>query len=174
MKRRIALLFAAASIVSAVGVFAPTPATAVPTGEACAGTGRATLSTGLGLPGVHAKNSAAFAFTLATGTCTTKSSLSATGTVTGWCGQSEGKGVTNNGRFFTFTSAGGTLVVTGELQGQVTAVADPTVANNSCTNKTATNFIVNGAVTKHTCPVVRVTTKGKAGTTAQTNATVCV
>jgi hypothetical protein len=154
MKRRIGLLLAAATVLTAVGMFVPSPASAHT--DACVGAaGRATLSAGLGLP--PSSVTANFNITFNTGACAAKATLSASGTVTGACGQSRGFGTTTNGHNFLWTSAGTLLVLTGEVSGVVTAASDPTVANNSCANGTAKEFVVSGAgVLKHSavgCPV---------------------
>lgn len=162
MKRRIGLLLAAASILSAVGMFAPSPASALPTGDACIGQGRATLSSGLGLPVQTAKRTVNFTFGFTLGTCIAKGGLAATGTLTGWCGNSEGRGTTSNGRDFGWTSLGTFLVLQGEITGLVGAAADATQgAAGSCAGGTATEFIVTGVIIKMNCDFVNSKTKGK-------------
>lgn len=154
MKRRIALL-AGAAVLATVGMFAPaSPASASAQGV-CAGQGTANLSTGLGLPGVHPANTATFNITF--GVCVNvpnnKTTLTATGTVTGWCGLSYGQGVTQDGHRFTFTSQGTVLVVTGEVTGVVIVEPAPGTTG-SCLNKTANVFLVTGLGVKTHAPVV--------------------
>jgi hypothetical protein len=160
MKRRLALLLAAASIAT-VGMLAPTsPASADE--DVCVGTGTATLtptgSLGFGYP-VNAGNatttsphvlhphSAGFSFTYTAGACVVKASLTATGSVTGYCGLSSGSGSTTNGHSFSFNSVGTVLVLTGDLTGVTSALPDPT-HSGSCTNETATRFLITGVGVK--------------------------
>lgn len=141
MKRRIGLLLAAA-VVSTVGILGASPAQAHTT--VCAGNGTATLSTGFSIPTTW--RTANFSFSLNTGACADGSSLSATGTVNGACGESSGYGITNSGHVFTFVSTGGTLYVTGQVTGQVTVIEDPNDAN-SCLNGNAIRFLITGSAT---------------------------
>ncbi|HVF74323.1 MAG TPA: hypothetical protein VM938_04690 [Acidimicrobiales bacterium] len=147
MKRRLALLLAAASIAT-VGMLAPTSPASADT-DVCAGTGTATLGApGLGYPVVTPSRTVPFSFGFTAGTCTpVKTSLSASGTVTGNCGLSTGSGSTTNGHSFSFTSTGTVLVLTGDLSGTVSAVPDAT-HSGSCTNGTATRFLITGEVVK--------------------------
>ena len=146
MKRRFGLL-AAAAVLATVGIVAPSPASA-DTAE-CAGTGTATLDQDFGLP-VLTSLTADFTFTLTAGGCVgtdgVLTPLTASGTVTGACGLSTGRG-TANGHHFNFTSTGTVLVLTGpQAFGTVSAVEDP-LDQGSCTNKTARNFLITGQVT---------------------------
>ncbi|HVF74321.1 MAG TPA: hypothetical protein VM938_04680 [Acidimicrobiales bacterium] len=158
MKRRLALLLAAASIAT-VGMLAPTSPASANT-DVCAGTGTATLSVGFGYPvnTVHVlhPHTANFSFGFTAGTCVSKTSLSASGTVTGYCGLSSGGGATTNGHSFNFTSTGTVLVLTGDVTGTVSAAPDPT-HSGSCTNETATRFLITGEVVKsHTTAAPRL------------------
>lgn len=127
--------------------------------DACAGNGDATLTnvtnssnTGFGVPQLHNQASATFSFNLGNGACVAKGlgGLRAGGTVTGWCGLSSGAGITNNGHSFVFTSVGTSLVVSGEVDGEVSAAEDPLDAG-TCTNASATHFLITGAAVKHHC-----------------------
>ena len=151
MKRRLGLL-AVAGLLATLGFFAPSSPASADT-DACVGQGTAILSTGFGYPQLTAKNTANFNFNFSPplGACVAKTALTANGTVNGWCGLSTGKGTTINGHSFVFQSTGTVLVLTGEVTGTVSAAPDPT-HSGSCTNKTATRFIITGSATKtHTC-----------------------
>lgn len=161
MKRRLGLL-AVSAVLATIGFIAPSPASADT--DACAGTGTATLNNGFGLPLVTSKT-ATFTFTFTAGAClpvtaggkgVPMSGLFATGTVTGACGLSTGSGSTTNGHAFSFLSQGTLLVLTGAAAGAVSAASNPT-AGGSCTNTTATNFLITGAVAKRHCVVQQLT-----------------
>ena len=171
MRRRIAILasavLAAVPALVTLGSSQPASATGV-----CAGTGTASLSVGLvyplsdttvntggPVPGltttvtVHGLRTANFGLTITTGACSDGTSLSATGTLHGWCGHSAGTGVSGDGHLFGYTSAGSILVVTGGLVGVAHAAPD-TVGGQSCNGATspgASVFIVAGAVAKVHC-----------------------
>jgi hypothetical protein len=84
-----------------------------------------------------------FSFSFTAGACVKKVSLTATGTVTGRCGLSTGVGVTGNGHVFAFVSVGTVLTHSGEVNGEVSAVAD--VASGSSCVTGATRFLITGA-----------------------------
>lgn len=148
MKRRLNLL-AVGAMLATLGVFAPSPANAN-FNDVCSGQGVANLSTGFGYPGLVPKNTANFAFHVSLAACLTKVSLSASGTVNGWCSLSTGAGTTDNGHRFVFQSSGMTMTLTGEVVGTAHVTPDPT-HTGSCTNKTATRFIVTFEINKVEC-----------------------
>ena len=167
MQRRIGL-FLASAMLATIAMFAPaSPASASHT-DVCAGQGNATLGAGLGYPVNTVHNlhphSTTFSFTFGlVGACAVKVSLSATGTVTGFCGNSFGAGVTSNAHAFSFVSVGTVLVLSGQVTGVVSALPDPT-HSGSCTNETAVRFLITGAVTLRPCnKVVTATVTTLAG-----------
>ena len=141
--KRFGLLLAATVLSTAVMFASPASAGT----DACAGTGTANLNSGFGLP-VLTTSDADFSFTL-TGVCASLGGgLSAQGKVTGACGLSTGEGnatVHGHAHAFVFVSVGTTLTITGEVNGEVSVVEDP-LDSGSCTNDTAQNFQVTGAV----------------------------
>ncbi|HVF74322.1 MAG TPA: hypothetical protein VM938_04685 [Acidimicrobiales bacterium] len=147
--RRLALLPAAAALATGWALGPVTPASADI--DACAGTGYAILSVAFGYPvnTVHVlhPHTSNFSFSIITGTCATKPTLTANGSVTGYCGLSSGSGSTFNAHSFSFTGTGTVLVLTGDLTGIVATVPDP-VHSGSCTDETATRFLFTGAVLK--------------------------
>src|SRR5688572_21137334 len=135
MRRRLASLLSAALLGSALMMLAP----ASPAGAQglCVGAlGDAVLGSGLTYPLTPAAPTVRPAvqtnfgvnFPLGTAVCVNApgalKSLSATGTLSGWCGHSSGAGTTNSGEDFTWVSAGHLLVVTGELTGVGNVVPD--------------------------------------------------
>lgn len=147
MKIRV-ILAASVMALAAIGVAGASAASAAPAAapsNVCSGQGRATLSAGLWAVGLGPAKTVSFNITV---TCQagTQPSVTATGTLTGNCGRSTGSG-TINGKPFTLETAGSALVLTGpDVAGTGNAVSDPREPNNSCTNGTATIFIVTGAV----------------------------
>lgn len=157
--RRLVSLVCATAFAAVLVVAAPTPASA---NGVCAGaTGTATLSTPLVYPGVElTPRSAAFAVGFSVGAClniTTAppgavvKSLTATGTLNGYCGTSSGTGVTGDGHSFSWVSAGTFLLLTGGLQGVVSAIPDA-VNGESCLTG-ADVFVVSGVAVKQHCVV---------------------
>ena len=172
MRRRLASLLAASLLGTALMMLAPaSPANAV--GVCVGAVGSATVAPGLTYPvtatptGIRPAVQAGFGvvFPLGTGTCVntvgpTLKGLSATGTLSGWCGHSSGTGTTNTGEDFAYVSLGTLLVTTGELTGVVSAVPD-TLAGHSCNSQNgAGGFIISGLAVKLTCML-----GGLAGTT---------
>lgn len=167
MRRRLAILLAAALAASTFAVLAPTRPAVADT-DACAGTGTAIVGApGLLYPGVGnsvtttgtTTNSTvqlarklpfSFAFhSPPQGTCSFKAGLFATGLVSGWCGHSWGTGVTDNGHRFAWVQAGPSWVITGELDGLIQAVPD-VLAGESCATG-ALGFVIAGAVELRHC-----------------------
>ena len=166
MKRRIAAFLGATLAASALVLVAPAPPASADT-NVCAGQGTATTSpifypvrvvtTGTTASvTVLAPNTASFAFAFGgLGVCAPgPKSLTATGTVSGWCGHSSGTGVTGQGHRFAWVSAASKLILTGEVTGIVNAAPDPTIAGNSCLTG-ATTFIVTGAVVLYHCLILK-------------------
>lgn len=91
---------------------------------------------------------ASFTIQMTTGTCTQKSNLTITGSITGMCIAASGTGTSNNG-FSTslFGSLVGVLSFTGGIAGSV-VVDDNVLAPGDCTTGTATEFTLRGALTK--------------------------
>lgn len=139
MKRRIALLLTAAL----VSLIAPSPASAH--SDVCGGQGIARLGGGFGLPPEAATVDFTFQYGVL-GVCASTTSLTAIGTVTGACGLSTGSGITNSGHTFSFTSQGTVLILTGQVTGSMSAVADPGAAGN-CVDGNATRFLITGVAT---------------------------
>ena len=143
MKRRFGTLIAAATLLSTLAVLhSVQPASAA----VCAGQGNATLSTGIGLPLLGGATGVGFTISAP---CVNGGSMNASGTLqTAACGRSTGGG-TVNGKPFDLETAGSILVITPRsgsgVVGVGNAVADPRVANNSCANGTAKNFLVTAA-----------------------------
>ena len=144
MNHRFRLLVAALAV--GAGLFSPSPASAHT--DSCVSQGIATLSTGLGLPGLHAANTAAFNYNTSIGFCVAGGLLTANGVLTGWCGLSSGNGVTTMGHRFSYVSQGGYMIVTGEVNGSASVTEDIFDAG-ACINKTAWNFIITGTVELH-------------------------
>lgn len=158
---------AAAALVAALLVMIPAAPASADTGL-CGGVGTATVGApgnGLYYPVVGPKKTLPFTFgggLLGGVTCVTLEggkTLTAFGTINGYCGQSYGVGVAfgNSPHRFQFISSGGVLVITGEITGLATALPDPTIAGNSClpTGGGAFSFIVAGHVVKnHAVPVI--------------------
>lgn len=143
MLRRLAAVLAGALIAATLVVSSAPQASAQ---QGCTGAGTATLSVGLQypLPGNTAR-SASFNFSLNTGVCAPSlGTLSASGGVSGFCGDSSGSGTTNTGASFTFRGIGSMLVITGGITGAVNASPD-VVNGHSCTSAAgASRFVVTG------------------------------
>lgn len=150
MKLRIALAASALAVaaVGTAGASAAPRSAGAEVGNACSGQATATLGAGLWAVGLGPEKTTTFTINI---TCVagTRGSVSASGTLTGRCGRSTGTG-TIDGQPFTLETAGTALILTprngSTVVGTGNAVSDPTVANNSCTNGTATKFLVTGAV----------------------------
>lgn len=170
--RRVISFLAVALIAATAAVLAPAPASAHD--AVCAGQGLATTGAGLLYPLVGSSTSGTgtvtvnlapttttFAFGFTLGDCVPLGSkpggLTASGTVSGWCGLSSGHGDTDNNPAvtgphpFAWVGVGSSLVITGELVGVVNA--SPNVLNNeSCTAAGgADEFLVSGAVALRHC-----------------------
>ena len=117
--------------------------------DVCAGTGTATLNQPLTYPGIGGPVTTGFSFGFTAGTCVFKAGLSATGTVSGWCGLSSGQGETNSGHRFVWQGVGGELVLVGEVNGVVNAIPDALQGESCITG--ADRFLVQGAVEKSHC-----------------------
>ena len=155
MLRRIGTLAAAAFMGTAlVAVIPASPASA--STEVCVGQGTATTGA-LYYPGfppvTTTPNTVGYAFTLdGVGFCLPSlGTLSAAGTLTGWCGHSTGTGTVDGHHNYSHVSAGSFLVVLptgsvpgGTAVGLVNAVPDATAGQSCITG--ATRFIVTGAV----------------------------
>ncbi|HVM12774.1 MAG TPA: hypothetical protein VM287_00385 [Egibacteraceae bacterium] len=152
------ILAAFMMVLATLGVAGASQASAAGTSEAdagnfCSGQGIATLGSGLWAVGLGPAKTTTFSITV--DPClagVTQGSVTASGTLTGNCGRSTGKG-TIGGQKFNLETAGTVLILTPDpvtgpstVVGAGNAVADPTVQNNSCANGTATRFIVTGAV----------------------------
>jgi hypothetical protein len=148
MKRRIGIAAASAVLAATIGTFVPASPASAHT-DACVGTGTATLSVGFTATTDRTAN---FSFSFTAGACANKATLTATGTVTGRCGLSTGVGVTGNGHSFSFVSAGTALNLSGEVTGEVSAVAD--VASGSSCVSGATRFLITGSVVLRHCTVM--------------------
>jgi hypothetical protein len=153
--KRIAMLLSAATVATAVAMFAPASPVSADT-DVCAGTGTAQLSGGLVYPAIdpNARN-VGFSFSFSAGACVAKpEGLFASGTVSGWCGLSSGRGATHQGHRFAWLGVGGELVLTGEVVGVVNAVPNA-LAGQSCTTNPggASQFLVQGAALKVHCTV---------------------
>jgi len=147
LRRQLARGFLGFLFLAALLGFGEAPAKAA--NDACVFSGTMTLSpTGLGTFPTHGPNTSNFTFS-GIAVCAIKTTLSATGTVTGWCADFVGQGTTNNGHPFSVTSKGATLVLSGTAYGAFTVVDDPT-DTGSCTNKTAKQFLVSGVLAKYT------------------------
>lgn len=188
LKRRTAMLVAVSAVSGVMALFAPTsnPAQAVITPhEVCAGTGTAHLSSPLSYPvgtgtgTTSSAHSATFNFGLpAPGCQPSGTGIGATGSVHGWCGLSVGSGTTSKGDNFHWTGVGGDLVLTGQVSGGVNAIPN-TLTGDSCAshNAGADDFIVTGAVTRHSCttnqPSATVTTITVGHSTLTARVSVC-
>lgn len=144
MKHSMRLLVMCALLTTAAGVVAPTPAYAGV--DECTGTGTMVLPVGFGIPPAPPVTTN-FHLDL-TGACTSgATTMTANGTITGHCGAYSGYGTASvnsphaapQGHVFSINN--GTL--TGQVTGMLTLVEDPLDAS-SCTNGTATRFIVTG------------------------------
>ena len=178
MRRRLAMLLSATLVAGIAAVLVPaSPASAGV--HVCAGTGTAALTQGLTYPvtvgaaappavplppnphPVHVTvtqqpRTTGFSFTLGVGTCVNSNvptvkppPVTATGTVSGWCGLSSGTGsllLGTNPRF-AWIGIGGLLVITGGVAGVVNAIPN-TLAGQSCNNSIAgaNSFLVQGLV----------------------------
>ena len=141
----------AALLTIAVGVVAPSPASAHT--EVCVGQGTATTPP-LYYAFFSSSSTGTFQFGIGTGICLPGMGvLNASGTLSGWCGLSLGSG-TVNGHKFHFVGAGSLLVLGPQtlpaLSSLVVGVANlvpdvtTTPAQNCLTG--ATKFLVTGAV----------------------------
>ncbi len=144
MRARI-ILAASAMALSAVGLAGASTATAnedAPS-QACAATGDITLNTGLSLVPNYKYNvggSGTFNCGPLVGNVAVTVNLTKAS-----CGDSEGT-ATINGRPATVTTKASLIVVIGsDIVITGNAVADPTIANNSCVNGTARVFQVTAA-----------------------------
>lgn len=158
MSRRRSLLMAGAVLSASLGLIVPNSAHAATT--ACAGTGLATLSTGIGYPtNVSATvppfgtPNVGFTFTF---DCAGGGTVTGSGTLD-WaaCGQSLGTGSIAGVGNFDIATAGSMLVISGATHGNTitgggnaTPVPDISTVppGNSCSNKTAREFLLVGAV----------------------------
>lgn len=142
MKRFVRLRLTGATVIS-LAALAPTPPPASAL-TICVGHATVELSTGLGLP-VVTSNTASIS--LDSGELCASGTISSggwTGTITGACGMATGSGTTAFGAHFTFLVTGATIVFTGEVYGGGIMIEDP-VDLRSCTNKTATRFVLTNA-----------------------------
>ena len=152
MTRRMAVFLSALLAAGAWAVPAPQPAGAI---ESCAFEGTATTGAPLTYPGFSTSAQTTFAFAFNIGTCrhipslTASKTITATGSVLGWCGLSSGLGTTGNGDLFAWIGAGGVLEITGHTNGSATVIPDVLVGE-SCTTG-ADQFIVTGAVVLNNC-----------------------
>jgi hypothetical protein len=162
-----AMLAAVAAVAGMSSLFSQAPAQAGVHAVA-AGLGNATLSTTLFYP-VNSTNasaplsispkSATFTFHFSTGATvavpggTVSGGISATGSVHGWCGLSVGSGTVSGGGPFSWIGIGGTLIVTGQVNGAVNA-APNALLGDSCATVGANDFIVNGGGIATSCATV--------------------
>lgn len=173
MRRRLAML--SAVVLVSAGALGPGPTNPASATNVCAGLGTATVTPGLlapivpltgSLPSLNtsiwllldALETSAFVFGIGPtgGICTSGTAtqtITATGTVNGYCGHSAGSGVDDQGHVFGWVGVGTLLVITGELTGAVIANPNPTNPSTSCFNGHggATDFIVTGAVLRTNC-----------------------
>lgn len=147
--KRIACLAAVALAALSLAFVPSTPAGA--TQDVCVGLGVANTPP-LYYPGFPLVNttpaSGGFNLSLFLGGCNgtggVLTGLNASGSLTGFCGQSTGNGAVNGHHGFTYVSAGSMLVLVGSAAGVANAVPDAT-QGQSCTTG-ATRFLVTGAV----------------------------
>ena len=181
MRRRLAMLLSATLVAGIAAVLVPaSPASAGV--HVCGGVGGATLGQGLTYPvtvstdlpphpvhvlAIRQPRTTTFNFGFTQiGACvntnapTVKSTLTGTGvtasgTVSGWCGLSSGTGTVtlgpSSGRF-AWIGIGGTLVTTGAVVGVVAAIPD-TLAGQSCNRELGANqfTVAGGAVAFDHC-----------------------
>lgn len=166
MRRRAATLILTALLAATATAAVPSPASAV---GACVGVG--VLHSGAPLfhhvivtappfsptttVTVTPPVTAAFAAGVTVGACadvtTTPSpgvtfgNWSLTGIKSGWCGQSTGTGVTNDGHRFAWVEVGSKLLFTGDLVGFVSGYVPDVVAGQSCVTG-ATQFLMGWSV----------------------------
>ena len=169
MKRPLASLLATTLAAGTVAALAPASPASADT-NVCAGTGTAFTSpifypvslTPSGTTAnatVLAPNTGSFFFLFTfggVGACVPDlgKGLTATGTVSGWCGHSSGTGVTGQGHRFAWVEAGSLAVITGEVTGVAQVGPDPFVPGNSCFTG-ATQFLVNLAFVLSHCAVLK-------------------
>lgn len=163
MRHRLAALTAVALVASSLALLAPaSPASAdtnVCVGRGAANTGPlvypVTASTAP-MVTVHQPRAVGFTLGVNLGSCVPDlgKSLTATGTLTGWCGLWSGKGITGQGHQFTWIAVGAVSVVTGEVDGIAVVTPDPTITGNSCLTG-ATTFLVTFAVVLRHCIVTK-------------------
>lgn len=135
--RRVLPMLAIGALVSFA---APTPAQAHT--DSCTGQFTITTGGGLGLPSTN--NSVSFTISMTLGVCTSGASFSAAGTFTGACLVGSGAGITNTGHNFVMQLGGTTAAFTGQVNGVLDILPDPTAG--SCTNQTATRFLATGTL----------------------------
>ena len=144
---------AAVLLTTVVGVVAPSPASAHT--QVCVGQGTANTAP-LYYPVLAHATTGPFTFNLGFGACVPAGALTAFGTLSGWCGQSNGRGIVGGGHSFSYDSAGSMLVIfstptapnpPGSLVlGVAHAIHDVTsIPPQSCLTG-ATRFLVTGAV----------------------------
>lgn len=167
MRRRLALLLVAVSMFTATAILEPSPAAALPTGNACPVEGFMTLSSGIGLPNwapvglIWApKRTVDFTFSWTLHTCLERS-WSWQGTLTGWCGNSQARGLTSYGASFGWIELGTLLVLQGGIQGIGAMTPDETRgAANWCENGNATDFLLHVAAVEMDCDYINSKSKG--------------
>ena len=159
MRRRMALLVAVTAVSGVMTMFSPTstPAQADVHGACVGVVGNAHLHDTLTYPTHGPSKSASFTFHFDPAVCVdldppgVATTISATGTVHGWCGLSTGSGVTSTGTTFGWVGVGGDLVLTGGLSGDVHAT--PNLATGDSCTTGADDFVVSGAAVGHSCTV---------------------
>lgn len=162
MRARLAAFLATTSIATALVALAPVSPASADT-NVCAGQGSLTTGplvypvTATTAPSVtiNQPRTVAFAFGIGIGTCAPDlgKSLTATGTLTGWCGLWSGQGITGQGHQFAWLAAGGVAVFTGELDG-VALVTPNVLAGQSCLTG-ATSFLVTLVALLRHCLILK-------------------
>lgn len=166
MRRRLATLLSAALVASGVAILTPAQPAAA-TGVCVQASGSVHMAASLRYTvtvttpayidvngAVTTAFSAGFsvgACINTTGTTTTVKTLSATGTISGWCNLSSGSGVTADGHRFAWLGVGTTLVFTGDLVGMA-SITPNALVGQSC-NTGASAFLASGIFVKHHCLV---------------------
>ena len=117
------LLLCAALLFGGLAVTTPVEAHT----DACTGVGTMTTTTPLWFrdPSPQPITTSQFTMVFNAGACGTKG-FSAQGTLTGWCWDFWGYGITNSGHRFAVTVTKGAATFTGEFQGGGTVTPDPT------------------------------------------------
>jgi hypothetical protein len=159
MRRLVSMLWAACLAATLLVTAPASPASAE--GACPASLGTLTTGAPLFFPGVALTPTfTTFSMSFTVGACVNVTTappgaavapnLTATGVLSGYCGTSSGSGITSNGYRFSWVSAGGVLVLTGELTGLVGITPD-TPNGESCATGANAFITTAGPVLDHHC-----------------------